>query len=231
MIGISKTVFLALAFICAAEPALGERLAMKGVSLGMSMKAYKIVRPDPGVNIVETRCKDGKCKPVTVRQSHDQCSHEGRISVCRATDTLAGVQNAQLLTIFVDGTAAAISASFDGDDENLEKVKIAIDLKHGQPTKSEDFLQGLQGHRWNINGELIALSPRPCANAFWLNTPSRALMSAAAMSESSPACSGQVAYGNHLGMLFMIDPQGVSAGMQALQEMSKDTKAQNARDL
>lgn len=227
-----KNIVLTIAALLPFAPlAWAHDVSIKGVSLGMSIEAYKTSHPDPSSNVVENSCSKGKCKVVTVKRSYDQCEHDGPLSLCRFKESLAGIQNADLLTLFIDGKAASVTVIFQGDEENIVKAAVALEAKYGSATSSADFQHDLRGLRWDIGGQTVTLTPRPCGNAFWMNTPSAAIASVSAMASSAPGCSSGILYGNNIGMMFAFDAQLLDQAQRRVTEMDRSKAAKDLKDL
>lgn len=227
-----KNIVLAIAALLPVAPlAWGSDLSIKGVSLGMSIEAYKTSRPDSSSNVVENSCIKGRCKIITVKRSYDQCEHDGPLSLCRFKESVAGIQNADLLTLFIDGKAAAVAAIFRGEEENMTKAAAALEAKYGSATSSADFQHDLRGLRWDIGGQSVTLTPRPCSNAFWMNTPSAALESVSAMASSAPVCGSGILYGNDIGMMLAFDAQLLDQAQRRMTEMDRTNTAKDLKDL
>lgn len=214
-----------------AHLAHAEPVGIKGVYIGMTLQSYKTARPDPGSKFAESECIKGKCKAVSVWRAYDQCVYEGPFALCRTKDSLAGIKEADLLTLFLDNKVISVIAAFTGREDELAKVEAAVRAKYGDPSATENMLNGLQAHRWNLAQQSIALHPRPCGNAFWLNTPSNALATTIAIAATSPQCNGSAFYGNSEGMLFAFDSGLLSVAQQRLEEMDRIKAAKDAKDL
>lgn len=227
-----KKIVLAIASILpAASEAWASDVSIKGISLGMSIDAYKTSHPDPSSNVFENSCSKGKCKVITVKRSYDQCEHDGPLSLCRFKDSVAGIQKADLLTLFIDGKAAFVAAAFRGDDENMSKATAALEAKYGNATSSADFQQDLRGLRWDLGGQSVTLTPRPCGNAFWMNTPSAALATVSALASSAPSCGGGTLYGNNIGMMLAFDVQLLDQAQRRMIEVDQSKAAKDLKDL